>query len=218
MPPIIGDIADLVLGRSCVGCDEPGPALCPTCLASLRGSVIRSDSPHPLTVAATRYDGLARRAVLAYKEDGHRSLAGPLGWLLADAVWAAMQHCGAGSCAIVPVPGHRRPRRGYDALGAIARRARQALTDAGIEVAEYRLLRTCIDYPALKGLGRAERRARVSGAFETTRSRGAPRKVILVDDVLTTGATAAEATETLERSGIAVLAVASVTITAPQSY
>ena len=216
MPPpaIVNDMADLVLGRQCLGCDTPAPGICVACLNRLRGRVITLPGHDRCTISVTGYDGLGRQLVLAYKERGYLSLAMPLGWLLADSVWAAMQSCGLREAVIVPVPGHRRSRRGFDALGAVTCEAVRALRGAGIDLTQERLLTSRSNYPALKGLGRAARRSEISGAFTAVARTAIRQCVIVVDDVITTGATIDEAVTTLERARVEVAAVATIAATA----
>jgi len=212
-PAFFDDVADLVLGRQCLGCGTFAPGLCPRCLGGLRGQVHTVPGTSPVGHAAVPYADLGRRLVLSYKERGYLSLALPLGWLLADAVWAAMRASGSRDCVLVPVPGHRRSRRGFDAVGAIASEATRALSRAGIHATQERLLRGRSAYPALKGLGRSARRAAVEGAFVATAPPRFGQCVILVDDIITTGATSRSAVAALEQASIRVAGVAAVAAT-----
>jgi len=100
---------------------------------------------------------------------------------------------------VVAVPLHRRRlrRRGFQPAAllarSLARRHRLPLRPA--------LLHRVRDDPSQTGLTRAERRRNVSGAFATAHAARAPRSVWLVDDVVTTGATLAEATRVLAAAG-----------------
>ena len=214
-PPLITDVFDLVLGRTCLDCQTPGPALCPTCLAQLRGRT-RSVSIPGLVVpvcAAADYDGIARDVILEYKERGSRSLAPVLGRLLADAALTVARPHRPSGCVLIPVPSHRHAPRGFDALGSVARAAAQALTRDGLPSRVERRLRPGPAYVPMKGLGRGERQFRISGAFRPAgRTRPAPGDgfVLLVDDVVTTGATASEALRTLAATGTRVGGVAAV--------
>jgi predicted amidophosphoribosyltransferase len=217
---VVSDAADLVLGRGCRVCNARGPELCRACLADLRvGPHVRTHLPgNRLALAATTYAGVGRAVVLAYKEDGHRSLAAPLGLLLADAVDDVLSDVGSRRTTLIPVPGHSRPRRGFDALGGIIRHARAELGRAGIEVDVVRTLRTRRDYPAAKALSREERLRHLSGAFTVTHTfadgRPASGPLILVDDVITTGATVTEALRAMGSAGWAVHGIAAVAATA----
>ncbi len=155
---------------------------------------------------------LSRDLILEYKERGYRSLSRPLGWLLADAVFAIMNSEQLLTCTLVRIPSHPRPLRGFDALGAISREARSALHSAGIAVLEEPLLRIAAPYGALKGLGRTQRQQEVLGAFAAVGGSGSSN-IVLVDDVITTGATTAEALAAFARSGSRVAAIAAVAAT-----
>jgi predicted amidophosphoribosyltransferase len=217
---LIGEAADLVLGRNCLACSEPGPELCTACLAKVRSSPrVYSALPHlgiP-NVAATAYSGTARRLLLTYKEDGHRSLAGPLGVLLADAIQEVVPATTGSPTTLVQVPGHRRPTRGFSALAAIVRAAQANLISRGLPVEAASVLRSRVDYPSAKLLTREQRHQHLAGAFTAPRAGGRSMRltgrVIVVDDIVTTGATIDEALRALaaariHASGVAVIAAA----------
>jgi predicted amidophosphoribosyltransferase len=211
---IVDDLADLVLGRCCVGCQAPGPALCSACLSRLRGATVMVPLPKPVprAVAATHYDGLARRAILAYKAQGNRGLAPSLGTLLADAVRAHPP--GPGGYVLVPVPAHRRAPRGFDALGALTAVAADAVRREGVRVRVERPIGPSDAYTPLKGLGRQERLRRIDGAFEGSARRARRIRdgevVLVVDDVVTSGATVTEAVRALRGIGVVADGVAAV--------
>jgi ComF family protein len=101
--------------------------------------------------------------------------------------------------AIVPVPLSRArfAERGFNQAGEIARHAARHL---GLPL-RARLLRRTRDAPAQSGLGAVERRSNLQGAFAVSGS--PPPRIALVDDVLTTGSTAAEAARVLKAAGAA---------------
>jgi ComF family protein len=154
-----------------------------------------------------RRDAGLRDWVLALKHGGRADLARPLGALLA----ARLAEVGAVAGAVlVPVPLHpaRRLARGHDQAALLARGAQEA-GGPGVVRALRRPRAT-----ATQGAGGARSRAaNVSGAFA---ARGAARSVAgrvvwLVDDVVTSGATAAECARVLRRAGarrVGVLALA----------
>lgn len=213
---MLSEVADLVLGRACLSCGSVGAELCHGCLAALRGAVLVREHPDPPLVAAGPYAGFLGTALLAYKQDGHRSLSRPLGLLLADALATLALMLGDHPLTIVPVPGHRRPARGFDALGGIVRTARADVARRGRPTACTPALSIAHDYAAVKGLGRLERHRQVHGALV---ARASPRltaaTVVLVDDVITTGATCAEAVRALRAAGIPVAGIAAVAVARP---
>jgi ComF family protein len=160
--------------------------------------------------AAVRYEDVAREALHAFKFWGHRALARPLGDLLVEAVGGRLP---AGPPdLLVPVPLHpRREReRGFNQSRLLARRLARAW---GCPVADDVLVRS-VATPSQTSLDGAARRANVRRAFRLRRAElVAGRHVVLVDDILTTGATLSECARCLLEASprtIGVLAVARV--------
>lgn len=213
------DVSDLVLGRACLVCCSPGPSLCSACLTS-----VRSRPPAPVFIGdrewgqhlrlhhSVAYRGLGRALILRYKEYGDRSLARPLGRLLADAVRAdpsyRMGELRAGIITVVPIPAHRHARRGFDALGAVTRQAQRDLAAEGTAVRIVPALvparSTRQDHVPLKRLGRRERSRAVHlslAADERALDLITDGPIVIVDDVVTTGATMLEAARALAAAG-----------------
>lgn len=211
---------DLVLGSRCVGCERPGRVLCGPCAETLHGPPYAVTAPHlrgPAWVAGP-YAGTLRSAVVAHKEDGVLGVAPALGRALAAAVGTG---CGdrpdrAEPVVLVPVPS--RPgvarRRGDDPLARVVSIARRTLAREGWSVQSVPLLRShrgVLDQGGLGAVARAEnlagslwcpderlrRLARLAG-----RAPGA--RVVLCDDVVTTGATLGEAERALAAVGVRV--------------
>lgn len=218
---------DLVLGGRCLGCGVPGRALCRGCRSGLPDSAVPAwPTPAPPGLpppyAPAEYAGLVRDLVLAHKEHGTTGLRPVLGRLLAASVRAAT---GPGPVdhvvLLVPVPS--RPdavrARGYDATAALTRSAARVLRRDGWPVETAGLLRLRGTVADQAGLGADQRRANLDGSMWTVAARlarraGRPARVVVCDDVLTTGATASEAARALAASGVPVTAVAVVAATA----
>ncbi len=157
-------------------------------------------SPVDYARAATRYGDLVREAIHALKFRGRRAMAVPLGDLLAET--AARELAGRPVDVLVPVPLHRRRvrERGFNQAELLARRVGAA---RGIPVASRAMIRRAATTPQTE-LTAAERLANVRAAFAVARPgevRG--RHVLLIDDLVTTGATAGACARCLADSGAA---------------
>ncbi|MCR2818106.1 phosphoribosyltransferase family protein [Microbacterium sp. zg.Y1090] len=186
----------------CAGCDDPDTALCADCRAALAPPrLILHRRLGGLDVhSALEFDGVAARVLRAFKEEGRTTLA----TALAPALAAALGSCGE-STAVVPVPSTAAAvrRRGYRPVELLARRA---------GARPWRLLRVVRASADQRGLTRAARAQNVAGSLEAAPA-AAGRRVVLVDDVVTTGATLAEAARALRAAGAQVVAAATVAAT-----
>lgn len=228
-------VTDLLLGSSCVGCARPGRLLCAPCGATLptAAAVTWPDPVPPGLVtpwACGAYADLLRELVLGHKERGLLSLRVPLGRLLARSAAAALRSgpgvSDAAGAVVVLVPVPSRPAsvraRGHDPTLAMVRVAAAALRGGGARIEVAPLLRTRPGLVDQAGLGAAERAANLAGSL-TCPTPGLRRlgarvgarrvRVVLCDDVLTTGVTAREAQRALEAVGLGVAAVATVAAT-----
>ncbi|SDX48777.1 Predicted amidophosphoribosyltransferases [Modestobacter sp. DSM 44400] len=203
-------LADLVLPRTCAGCAVPGDVLCPDCRGRLAEPRLAEPRRHPdgfpPTVAAGAYSGPVRPAVLAFKEHGRAELATPLGRALALAVTgvlAGLPGAGRGRpVLLVPVPSSTAAvqRRGRDHVGELARAAATELRAAGLAARPAALLRRPRGTRDSAGLDAAARRANLAGRFAVRAPRDGPpvgAVLVLVDDVVSSGATLTEAARAL---------------------
>ena len=207
------DIADLVLSRACIACARIGPVVCVACwerAVDVRRHAVPMPGLPPVVVG-TCYDGLGRDSVHALKEHGVLAMADAVGaWLaIAIAEVASPQL----PYALVPVPAHRRSlaARGVDTLERIARRAAAILRDGGHRVRLVPALERTIDRGRQVGMGAHDRRVAVSATMRVRDSalRGlAGSRLIVIDDVVTTGATIGEAVRALRAAGMQVHAAA----------
>ncbi len=171
----------------CERCGRPFPEAVPTC----------RDCPPP-SIATARapflFRGPVRSALYRLKFSGWRAVAEALG-----AAMAEVNEFPAAAVTWVPLAGRRRAVRGYDQARALAVVVARRLGTPAIPM----LARTRETGPQARR-GGAERRTALRGAFVPVgRGRSPPRDVLLVDDVLTTGATAAECADVLRRAGAA---------------
>ena len=221
--PLLRSLSDLLWPPACCACDreafdaDPEDGLCPTCAAQLEPPVVRCPrcarpvGPFPLAapcrrcaserwaldgiVAAHAYRGVARALVVALKFRQRTAAARPLGRRLTQ----ALEDAALPGDLLVPLPlaAARERRRGYNPAGLlaeeIARRTRLDL-DPGA------LVRRRQDVEQSR-LAHGARRRGPRGAFEARRVRVQGRCVLLVDDVLTSGATALSAARALRRAG-----------------
>lgn len=232
-------VLDLALPASCSGCGLEGEPLCPRCARALDARMelpgatpigLPVDLPAPLLQLewCAPFAGPVRAALHDLKYRGERRLARPLG----SAVARRWRRVGEGATLVVPVPVHadRERRRGYDQAVLIAE---VAAAELGLPC--LRALERARATTAQFELGREERASNVAGAFQVrtvggrggsgrgepgrTGGPGVPRRpdlrlagrwVLLVDDVVTTGATLASCAIALERAG--AIGVSAITV------
>ena len=201
-------ILETVLPPSCAGCGSFGTALCERCQRALEPasepdvaflaadpSALVAGSEVELTVAAFQHEAIARRALQRLKYGGAARLAGPLVRAALPAFDRLLTV--SGPATLVPVPVHvtRQRERGYN----------QALLLA-IELGHERQLAVgdVLARPRATsrqhGLDRAARLANLRAAF-TFRGGSAPARIILIDDILTTGATLEACASVLRQAG-----------------
>lgn len=166
-------------GRGCSGCAEPG--------------VDR-------TIAAADYSAPLDRVVTSLKFGRELALARPLGELVAAAWLGSVEPAPLDCLVPVPLSAARIARRGFNQALEMARAMAAALA-APIPVLPAALVRTR-DTPAQSGLRLAERRGNLAGCF-ACRARLDGLRVGVVDDVMTSGGTLAEAARTLRAAGAA---------------
>jgi competence protein ComFC len=200
----------------CASCDQLGvlfcdecqrkvalvfPPLCPLCgCPSTYGRLCRRCRESPLAIDGIRsvafFEGPLRPAVHAFKYDGIRRLAAPL----AELMIAHWHKRPLPADAVVPVPLHRSRlrKRGYNQAALLAHLLGAGI---GLPVNEDWLVRTKATLSQVE-LDASERKANVANAFQCqNRDAVAGRRVLLIDDVYTTGATLESCSLALRQAG-----------------
>ena len=219
----VAGLADLVFPVPCAGCGAAGAgSVCPACRGRLAGPAMPAPPdpappglPTPWTVAP--YAGAVRAIVVAHKERGRLGLARPLGEALACSVAAAASATPQGAgVVLVPVPSTSASRRarGHDPTWRMTRAAvatlRRDAAWSGRSVSAVRVLRHARAVSDQAGLGYADRHANLANAYAVAPTglrrlaANGPGCVVVVDDVVTTGATLTEAVRALAAAGIEV--------------
>jgi len=183
------------------------PPLCPSCglpFTTTQGADHLCEecilSPPPFSVARSLgvYEGALLDAIHLFKYHGRISVGEALGRMMAQAPYDSLA---IGACSlIIPVPLHPKRLRGRGFNQSLVL-ARQVSKRFSIPL-DFLALRRTIHTEAQVTLSGKQRRANVRGAFEVTDpSRIEGQRIVLVDDVYTTGSTAAECSKVLVQSG-----------------
>jgi ComF family protein len=191
----------------CLLCDLPAVpqlSLCVSCTRALPGNQIAAGRTR---VVAFSYRPPVSTLIHWMKFEANLSAARTLGVLLSEAVAASLGENSAGlPDAIVPVPLHRKRMRcrGFNQALELARPVARRL---GLPLLPRLVCRTRATLPQSSLQSPAQRRRNVSEAFELRKPVTGLRSIAIVDDVLTTGATAAELARTLRAAGIGRVAI-----------
>ena len=209
---IFSCLLDLLFPPKCPFCGRvlDAPGICGKCQKSLpwteENQVLKSLPGNLKCAAPLWYEGNVREGLLAFKFQGARGSAKPLGELVARC--AAEQFSGEfDTVTWVPVSQKRLRKRGYDQAGLLAEEACRLWDTRAV-----RLLEKCVDTPAQSGISEpAARRANVLGVFDiVSGAEVAGKRILLVDDICTTGATLAECARVLYDAGAASVACVAV--------
>ena len=201
---------DLVLPLECGGCGAPSIRWCPACAQEL---AVHLDQPHLITprvdpgvpvLSLGRYAGARREAIVAVKEHGRADLIGPLAVALRAGLerlltWGVIET----PLTVVPAPTGRSSarRRGGDTVARMAQAAAADLRD--VDVTQALRLRAMVRDSV--GLSGADRQRNIAGRVKIIRP--VAGEVLVVDDIVTTGATASESVRVLHVSGADVAGV-----------
>lgn len=196
-------LLNLLFPPKCPFCERvlDRPGICPACQRALpwteEGDSLWELSGRLRCTAPLWYEGAAREGILRFKFQGAAGAADPLGGLIAQC--AAEQLSGEfDTVSWVPVSGRRLRQRGYDQAELLARSACLRWSTRPV-----RLLYKTKDTPAQSGLaGTAARRENAAGAYRAAGPESVRgRRILLVDDICTTGATLTECAGVLLSAG-----------------
>ncbi len=183
----------LLRGPACAVCGRPAASgePCVTC-RNARVAYERFRS-------AGLYEGRLKDCILAFKYEGRRPLARLLGGLLAEVITSSPDEWQFDCIVPVPLDRKRESERGFNQAAELARELGRLLRRRVVEGG----LRRVRQVPPQTRLGRAEREKNVAGVFEAARRRElAGKRVLLVDDVFTSGATVRECATALSKAGV----------------
>jgi predicted amidophosphoribosyltransferase len=206
-------VLDLVLPLQCGGCGAASTRWCDACAREL---AVRPDEPHLISprvdpgvpvFSLGRYAGARREAIVAVKEHGRADLLTPLAAALRAGLiqlltWGVVDI----PLTIVPAPTRRwaATRRGGDPVTRVAVAA--TARHGGVNVVQA--LRTRALVADSVGLSSADRQRNIAGRVKVARPING--EVLVVDDIVTTGATARESVRVLQTAGATVVAVLAV--------
>ncbi len=204
---------DLVLPLECGGCGAPSTRWCEACAREL---AVKADEPHLITArldpgvpvfSLGRYAGARREAIVAVKEHGRADLIEPLAAALQSGLahllrWGVVDT----PLTIVPAPTRRAAarRRGGDPVTRMARAATAGRPD--LKVIPALRMRALVRDSV--GLSSADRQRNVAGRVKLCKP--VSGETLVIDDIVTTGATARESVRTLLTVGVRVVAVLTV--------
>lgn len=193
------EILALLLAATCAGCDQPETMLCEACRRQLVPAPLELRTPAGLRVrAAVPFEAVAARCIRRMKDSGETMAARPLGAVLGDVLRAELGAQTRSRPLVAPIPTSRHSfrARGYRVPELLLRRAGEQ---------SERLLSVSRRSADQRGLDADQRIANVRASMRARRQ-GSGQAVMLVDDVMTTGATFDEGARALRAAGFHVVA------------
>jgi len=213
-------IGDYIFPKNCFGCRQEGEYLCSACFNKIEylndlvcflchridfkngicPDCAQSSCIDQIVVATAYTDNFVGRQVEGLKYDFVEELSEPLAKILIEQINRQNLAETVRRSMIVPIPLHRKRliERGFNQAEALAKLIAMKYDNQ----VEIRLLRRSKETAQQAKLSRSERRENVQGAFMVEARKTMPETVILIDDVLTTGATFMEAAKCLKSAGV----------------
>lgn len=224
-------IIGTILPRGCAGCGKPDETLCETCTQALH-TPVAYPLPNTLTghgIACGTYEGPVRHAILSWKDHNDTEIDTPLGDALTDLFDTTATHTTAlldthpNGLGIVPAPStpHSTRRRGRRQLDPLAQTlATHCRTHGYPHTTVLPLLRTDnARGKSVQTTGARDRMRRINGHVTIDKHIHAatpPMPLILLDDIVTTGATMGACAHTLTEAGYDVLTALALAYTPPK--
>jgi len=202
---IFKNILAVLFPQKCLGCKKENEILCSDCLLKIN----RPDTPHlnGIHIAANYQDLVLKKALWMLKYQGVKQLAKPLAELIKERIWKKLETAapdialrsqgGRENWLVVPIPLSKKKlrHRGYNQAELIA-------GELSGDVRADIMFKKFHTKSQVEVKDKKERLANIVGSFEVRNHetiRG--KKIILIDDVLTTGATMREAKKVLKSAG-----------------
>ncbi len=186
---------DLVFPPLCVNCERVGSFLCPRCVATARRSAERTVEGLDGVRVWGDFEGAVRTALHAFKYDGQTRLAEPLGALVVDGL--ANTNWPIDVVTAVPLHESRLRERGYNQAALLAQVVAAARGWLFAPAAVHRIRQTASQV----SLNAQERHLNVEAAFSAEPPVVEGMRVLVIDDVLTTGSTLLACADALRNAG-----------------
>jgi len=189
---IFKNILAVLFPQKCLGCKKENEILCSDCLLKIN----RPDTPHlnGIHIASNYQDAVLKKALWMLKYQGVKQLAKPLAELIKERIWKKLE---TENWLVVPVPlsKNKLRHRGYNQAEMIA-------GELSGDVRADILFKKFHTKSQVEVKNKEERLANIVGSFEIKNPETIKgKKIILIDDVFTTGATMREAKKVLKEAG-----------------